>query len=168
MEALGHEDFQAVRLPYGMERRFVFEVYLPAKEKTLPSLLAGLTTDRWESLATAFLPEHSAALNMPRFAFSWDMDLVEPLKSLGMRLPFGGADFTPMAPGDRCISQVIHKARVEVDEEGTVAAAITVVSMPRSLPDFQMVVNRPFFWAIRDLRTGAALFLGVVVDPTAE
>ena len=168
LEAIEDEDFQAVRLPYGKERRFVFEAYLPARKKTLPDLLAHLTADRWECLASAFEPVHRGTLDLPRFAFSWMVDLIEPLKKLGMKAAFGSeADFTPMMPGSSAITQAFQKARIELDEKGTTAAAVTVIALSRSLPAFQMSLDRPFFWAIRDLDTGAALFLGVVADPTA-
>ena len=74
-----------------------------------------------------------------------------------------------MASDPMFISQVLHQARVEVDEMGTTAAAATVIQMSRGGGDhgFVMIVDRPFFWTIRDLETGAALFLGQVVDPTA-
>lgn len=170
LEALEESDFQAVRLPYGKkDRRFVFEVYLPAKGKSFRKFLHELTADRWESLGTAFQPT-TGSLALPRFACSWGASLGEPLAALGMKTAFGHeADFTSMAPGMRFISQVVHKARIEVDEQGTTAAAVTMNAFACGVPDFrfQMHVDRPFFWAIRDLATGAALFLGVVADPTA-
>lgn len=169
IEVLERRDFQAARIPYGKQKRFVFEVYLPAEKRSLQDLLSDLTADRWESLVRDFKPAQKATLGLPRFAFSWREDLVESLQSLGMKAAFSDADFTPMAPDPMFISQVLHQARVEVDEMGTTAAAATVIVMTRGGGGhgFVMIVNRPFFWAIRDLETGAALFLGVVVDPTA-
>lgn len=168
-EVLERRGFQAARLPYGKEKRFVFEVYLPAEKRSLQDLLSDLTADRWESLARDFKPAKKAILGLPRFAFSWREDLIESLRSLGMKAAFSNADFTPMAPNPMFISQVLHQARVEVDEMGTTAAAVTAIQMSRGGGDhgFVMIVNRPFFWTIRDLETGAALFLGQVADPAA-
>jgi len=65
------------------------------------------------------------------------------------------------------ISKVIHKAFVEVNEEGTEAAAATALTMVMGLmPRFRMIVDRPFFCAIRDNETGVLLFMGFVLDPT--
>ncbi len=78
------------------------------------------------------------------------------------------ADFQDMCDVPARISIVKHKAFVEVNEEGTEAAAATAVVMTRSLDvskRFSMVIDRPFFCAIRDNRTGATLFMGSIVEP---
>ncbi|HEY8239003.1 MAG TPA: serpin family protein, partial [Candidatus Limnocylindrales bacterium] len=81
----------------------------------------------------------------------------------------GRADFTGITPvDDLCISAVIHQANIDLDEEGTEAAAATgVIAGVTSMPPepVPMTVDRPFLFALRDVETGAILFLGRVVEP---
>jgi serpin B len=87
--------------------------------------------------------------------------MLETLVRLG--LPTAGyTGVSESTTGD--ISQVIHKAIVKVNEEGTVAAAVSGVAMPASMPP-SFVVNRPFFFTIQDSETGAILFMGAIYDP---
>ena len=100
------------------------------------------------------------------------------LKTLGMNIAFDArrADFSRMASletlgGNLYIADVVHKAFVEVNEEGTEAAAVTsvgveVTSVP--LPPPQFIVDRPFFFAIRDNETKTLLFMGIVTEPSSE
>jgi serpin B len=106
---------------------------------------------------------------LPRFKMETFYDLIEPLKSMGLNLPFSGGDFSKMA-GERLeISKIIQKAFVELKEEGTEAAAVTVIMMrtessmhedPVYVPEFR--ADRPFFFVIREKSTGLILFTGVV------
>jgi serpin B len=111
---------------------------------------------------------------MPRFRVEYEATLNEPLKNLGMRTAFDpqNADFSGMLQTSLkpFISEVKHKAFAEVNEEGTEAAAATstniqVISAMIPSKTFRMVVDRPFFFAIRDNSSGALFFLGSVVDP---
>ena len=110
------------------------------------------------------------------FRVEYEAKLNEALAALGMAEAFdpARADFSQMAKvsyGNRLfISEVKHKSLAEVNEEGTVAAAVTSVGMaltsvqqPRE--KFVMKVDRPFFFAIRDNRTGVVLFMGSVLNP---
>ena len=82
------------------------------------------------------------------------------------------ADFSRMTPGRVWIDEVKHKTYLKVNEEGTEAAAVTSVGMalsimmPERREPFRMVVDRPFFVAVRDNATGWILFMGVVADPS--
>ena len=104
---------------------------------------------------------------------AYGKSLNDALSVLGMRVAFdAAADFSAMCPdvepGLVYIADVRHKTFMEVNEEGTVAAAVTKVEMRmRGLPPppFRMVVDRPFFCAIRDNETGVIVFAGVVVEP---
>ena len=111
---------------------------------------------------------------LPRFKATCEFRLDKALAALGMTDAFdsGKADFTGMGgrKGDLYISAVVHKAFVEVNEEGTEAAAATTVAvglasaMPRPQPVFR--ADHPFVFLIRDNQTGSVLFLGRVTDPT--
>jgi serpin B len=93
--------------------------------------------------------------------------LLEGLTALGGD-EVASEDFIGMGAGPLQISSVMHKVIVEVNEEGTRAAAVTAILMTRGRqPErFALTVNRPFFMAIRDNETGAVLFSGIVLDPT--
>jgi serpin B len=110
-------------------------------------------------------------LGLPKFSFDYEVSLNDALKLLGMEIAFDGnrADFSSMhpVPPDLYISEVKHKSFIEVNEEGTEAAAATsvedvVTAMPET---FSMIIDRPFFFAIADDMTGTILFMGSVVQP---
>jgi len=118
------------------------------------------------------LGDASGDLRMPKFEYEFDTELSEALKTMGMGAAFGpGADFSEMVTsgGGPGIDDVFHKAFVSVDEEGTEAAAATSVSMIESAPptSFDLTVDRPFLFCIRDRPTDAVLFLGQVTDVSA-
>jgi len=106
-------------------------------------------------------------IEIPRFKMEYEVQLKDTLIALGMAEFFGGlkTDFSPMTDSQVAVESVKHKTFVEVNEEGTEAAAVTVIEMTRSMPAFEMNVNRPFFCAIRDNTTGTILFMGIIVDP---
>jgi serpin B len=112
------------------------------------------------------------ALTMPKFEFDSDFSLKDTLAEMGMPIAFSGAaDFSGItgAP-DLCISEVLHKAFVSVDEKGTEAAAATAVIMRETaMPDqpVEATIDRPFIFLIRDIETGAILFVGRVLNPGA-
>jgi serpin B len=92
---------------------------------------------------------------------------------MGLRQAFieGAANFSAIADEPLFVSQVKQKSFVDVNEEGTEAAAVTTVTMTalavmRPVPPFEMIVNRPFFFVIADHSTGMILFMGIVNDPT--
>ena len=112
------------------------------------------------------------ALTMPRFEFESEFSLKDTLAGMGMPVAFSGAaDFSGMTgTPDLCISEVIHKAFVSVDEAGTEAAAATAVIMTRSAlsePAVEVAIDCPFIFLIRDIETGAVLFVGRVLNPGA-
>jgi serpin B len=112
------------------------------------------------------------ALTMPKFEFDSEFSLKDTLTEMGMPIAFSGAaDFSGMtgAP-DLCISEVLHKAFVSVDEAGTEAAAATAVIVGETAAPGQQVevtIDRPFIFLIRDIETGAILFVGRVLNPGA-
>jgi serine protease inhibitor len=164
------QGFQALRLPYGQEKRMAMYVFLPDAGVGLDAFQQSLTADSWEKWLPAFA-EAEGTISLPRFTLEYEESLVKALRLLGMERAFdpGRADFSRMVPrdvrDDVHISDVKHKSFIRVDESGTEAAAVTsvtvgVTSMP--MYDFQMDVNRPFFYAIHDAETGSILFMGSV------
>jgi serpin B len=119
------------------------------------------------------LQDTRVTLTMPKFEFDSEFRLNDTLAEMGMPIAFspGDADFSGMT-GNRelFISDVIHKAFVSVDEAGTEAAAATAVIMMRaavSKPPVEVTIDRPFIFLIRDIETGAILFVGRVLNPAA-
>ena len=106
-------------------------------------------------------------VDLPRFRATSRHPLVEPLRAMGLTLPFSEkADFSRMTatPGVR-LSDIIHQAMLEVNEEGTVASAATAVVIPRSLigpPVFR--ADHPFLFLIRDTHTGAIALIAEYGD----
>jgi serpin B len=93
-------------------------------------------------------------------------DLVPAIQSLGVKAAFGNADFTGMAEGDRDpITAIVHKSFVEVNEEGTEAAAATAVIRADSSFPPPFVANHPFLFLVRDAKKGTILFVGRVEKP---
>ena len=162
--------FQAISLPYGDGRMSMY-IFLPYRESDINTFLEGLTPENWERWVSEFR-EQEIFVSIPKFKLEYEKTLNNPLHSLGMGIAFapGDADFSRMADLETLgknlyIGEVIHKAVVEVNEEGTEAAAVTSVGVrATSLPP-QFIVDRPFFFAIRDNETKTVLFMGTVVDP---
>jgi serpin B len=167
------EGFEAVALPYG-EGDYRFYLFLPDKGRTVADLRQQLTPENWGKWLGAFRVVQGS-LQMPRFKIEAKYDLKPPLSALGMGVAFDPdrADFSRIAdvsPERLFIQKAIQKAVVEVDEEGTKAAAATgitvgVTSVP--VDRFNMVVDRPFLFAIVHQPSGVVLFLGVVRQPGA-
>ncbi len=162
-------DYQAVELPYdGHEMSMV--ILLPDEGK-LDVFEGSLDADRVQAIIEA-LDRRQVVLTMPKFEFDARFSLAKALTALGMPQAFSdAADFSGMT-GTRelFISEVVHKAFVSVDEEGTEAAAATAVLMPTSaMPQepVEVTVDHPFLVLIRDIQTGTILFVGRVVDPSA-
>jgi len=158
--------YQAVDLPYG-DSSFTMTVVLPKPSSNVNDVAASLTTDSWHALTMSFSSTF-VDLALPKMKLEWTASLIPELKALGMHAAFDNADFTPMSPAGNqlVISEVKQKAYVNVDEEGTEAAAVTSVGIEvTSLPISRaMRVDRPFIFAIRERLSGTVLFIGKVVD----
>lgn len=163
------KEYKAVRLPYGQERIYM-EILLPKEGQDVSLLLKSLGEEKtdWE----VPLEKKQGTLSMPKFSFTYDVTLNEILIQMGMESAFDvqRADFSKMAevPPAIYINEVKHKSFIEVNEKGTEASAATSVEMVRGaspLEEFQMIVDRPFLFRIRDENTGVILFLGHVSNP---
>jgi serine protease inhibitor len=157
--------FQALRIPYGKGRMSML-VVLPAAGADLSSFIAGITAAELSGWSAQLQPA-TVTIALPRFTSHYAQSLKPALTSLGMGIAFSmRADFSQLAPG-ALVSDVIHDTVVEVDETGTVAAAATVVTVTTSvaMPQISMIMDRPFFYAIQDDKTGELLFVGVLMNP---
>jgi len=161
-------NFAAVRLPYKGDRIAMY-VFLPDSGVPLADIAATIDTAKFSRV--------QMRLGLPKFHVEYETVLNDPLKALGMEVAFDRqrAEFSRMLPraflrdSNAFISQVVQKTYVDVDEQGTEAAAATgvMVAVVASFHrDPEMIVDRPFITAIRDDRTGLILFLGQINDPT--
>jgi serpin B len=159
------DTFQAVSLPYGKKGALSMYIFLPNSNTNLATFSQQLTPENWNKWMQEFR-ERNCIIEIPRFTIEYKVELKSTLIALGMAGIFepSKAEFSPMTDVNVAVDSVKHKTFVEVNEEGTEAAAVTSVELIRSLP-FQMNVNRPFFCAIRDNTTGTILFMGTIVDP---
>jgi serine protease inhibitor len=166
-----NEQFQAVNLPYGSGRWSMY-IFLPKGKTNLADFNTTLTEKNWKTWMQGFRAQ-SGYVQLPKFKTEFSTDLKASLTALGMGQAFdpNNADFSNLTKDRQMmISQVKHKTFVEVNESGTEAAAATSVSiMPTSaqMPQqpFNMIVDRPFFCAIRDNETGTVLFMGHIQNP---
>jgi len=156
--------FEAAVLPY-KDSTITLYMLLPATGTSPAQILTE------ESLQEMLLAEESCELDlsMPRFTIDFCSHLKKSLVRMGMGIAFQypGADFSALGSPLFFLGEVIHKARLEVDEEGTVAAAATTVwyELDKVLPQKTLIFDRPFAVLLRDTRTGAILFVGVVYEP---
>ena len=163
------DDFQAIDLPYGDEL-YSMTVFLPSRQTDLDALIAMLTPENWNTWVSQF-SAIEADLYFPKFKLDYEIKLNDVLIALGMENPFdpSQADFTRLYKnGGLYIDNVKHKSFVEVNEEGTEAAAVTVVDMRlTSVGDHLFLrVDRPFVFVIRENHSGTILFIGKIVDPS--
>ena len=167
--------FQALELPYKSNELSMI-VLLPDSPDGLPALEQSLTAADLNKWVGSLGYEQKIIITFPKFKITEQFELSHTLESLGMNQAFhpGQADFSAIT-GDKSfsISAAIHKAYIDVDEEGTEAAAATAVIMTlaamRPAPPTPPIVFRadhPFLFLIRDNSTGAILFLGRLTDPT--
>jgi serpin B len=169
-EAFGYTDgegYQAVELPYDGEELSL--VILLPEAGNFEAFEEGLQAEQVCDITTGLQPS-GVTLTMPRFEFDSEFSLKKTLEDMGMPSAFGAADFSGMT-GTRYlyIRDVLHKAFVSVDEAGTEAAAATAVPMEEAAPAplVEVIVDRPFIFLIRDIETGAILFVGRVLNPAA-
>jgi len=156
-------------LPYS-NSKYSMVIVTPANGNSLSQLAAGLDSAQWKTW-TANLRQGKGTVTMPKFTFSYGANLNSALSDLGLGIAFSdNADFSLISPAKLKISQVIHKAFVDVDESGTTAAAATSVGVVTSIagPAFNPTINHPFIFAIREMSSGLILFVGVVNNPTLK
>ena len=161
--------YQVVQLPY-MSTDFVMTLIVPDQGE-FEAIESALTAEAYAEM-TDNLAYKLVDVQMPKFDFESSVNANDILMALGMGEAFDGsaADFSGMTDEDRLvISDVLHKATITVDENGTEAAAATAVIMKltAAMPEdaIQLVMDRPFLFTIEHQPTGSILFMGRVVEP---
>ena len=163
--------FQAVKLPYGKDEMSM-TIFLPRENSSIDAFIKNLTVDNWRKWSAEFQVK-SGIIELPKFQIEYEVTLNESLILLGMEKAFDGkeADFRHMFKEKEqlWIDEVKQKTYIDVDEEGTEAAAVTAISVVRESSivedTFYMEVNRPFFITITDDHTDAILFMGFITNP---
>jgi len=166
------DGMQVVALPYGSGR---LNLYLlrPDDDRSVTGLVQALATGKWQEWRSRLVMK-KGDVGVPRFKLEYSVSLSRVLKELGMAVAFDPekADFTGLLKGQQraYIGDVLHKTFLEVNEEGTEAAAVTAVkmlatAMPAPEERFSLVLDRPFVALIFDEETGTVLFSGVINDP---
>ena len=168
------EGYQAAALPYGDGRMSMY-IVLPDSSSSLEEFRGRLSDAGGEDcLDPRLFSSRKGSIAIPRFRAEFDMGLRLLLEALGMVTAFdrAEADFSGMmrgGPAEIWIDDIFHKAVIEVTEKGTEAAAVTsvnIVAASISMDEpFSMVLDRPFFFTIRDDETGTILFMGSIADP---
>ncbi|WP_432363488.1 serpin family protein [Sporosarcina sp. UB5] len=167
---MANSELQAINLPYA-NSEMSMTIILPNEQKSFKEFQNSLSAEKWAELHSDFKSMRGTLL-LPKFKMEYETELNGALETLGMASAFTDfANFSKMVEGDKSlfISKVKQKTYIDVNEEGTEAAAVTSVQMDTaSAPvddPFIMEVNRPFFFAITDDETGVVLFMGFVATP---
>ncbi len=164
------ENVEVVRLPYGRDKIAMY-VFLPAESVALDSFIANLNQTTHEDYLSRLSSISDLEVKLPKFKVEYGVKrLNSVLEKLGMEIAFNpnGANLSGIASptsGNLYISYVDHKAIIDVNEQGTEASAATSVGIGLTALPPGIVVNRPFFFEIRDDRSGSVLFMGTVVNP---
>jgi serpin B len=169
-----HDGYKATELVYD-GGKLAMTIVLPdaGKLASVEGALSSAWLDGTTKELAAAGAQHEVSIALPKFKFTWGTkELADALQALGMTDAFANppADFSGIEASKQLyIGHVLHKAYVGVDEDGTEAAAATVVEMKDGAiadPPKDFTIDRPFLFFVRDLGSGAVLFGGKVVDPT--
>jgi len=172
VETIGYyenEQFQACQLDYG-RGNYCMNIFLPKEGVTVEDIAENMNPENWEAW-TSSSDTATVVISLPRFKFEYEKKLNDILSLMGMGIAFSDwADFTGInTNGGLSISQVKHKTFVEVNEEGTEAAAVTVVEIGFTCvrPDYKkyMIMNKPFLFTIREKTSNTIVFMGKLANP---
>jgi serine protease inhibitor len=152
---------QYLNMPYG-NKAFSMTVILPTEGKTTTDVLKVLDLEKWNEVI-ASLHSSEVQVYLPKFKTTGKYELKEPLMAMGMIKAFSGnADFSRISDWQLFISRVIHSTYCDVNEEGTEAAAVTIIEIRNTaMPEIPFFnANKPFIFVIRESSTGVILFMG--------
>jgi len=167
------DDFTVVELPY-KDDKFSMLLFLPAYNSTLDAFISTLDGDSWATWTGSLAEAPKVQVTLPKFKYAYSRSLADDLIDMGLGVAFtDNADFSGISPVSLLISDVIHKTYIDVNEEGTEAAAVTaVVFETTSVGEGDEVVyinfNKPFFYAIQENSSKAIVFAGKVTQPVIE
>jgi serine protease inhibitor len=158
-------DYSVIRLPYG-EKKVSMYCILPAKGLTIENFITGLSVDKFNEIKQSLSTRNFFSVKLPKFKMAYGaISLETGLNRLGMIQAFdpGRADFSGITDGRIWVDDVLHKAVIDLNEQGTEAAATTIVILPTAMAD-NFHADRPFVFLIVDDTTGSILFMGKAAD----
>lgn len=169
---LSNDILQAVEMPYGAGN-YSMIILLPQYNKTPDDIIGQLSNENWNRWLSEFYEAEKVQIHLPKFKFEYKNKLNDELINMGMGIAFGNADFSKINPNAGLyISRVLHKTFIEVNEEGTEAAAVTLVELRESSTGgetgIHFYVNQPFIFAIKEKYTNSIIFMGKVMEPDYE
>lgn len=170
LNAIKHNNLTIAEAPYG-QGNYTMVVILPDENVTTSEAANDITPTLWNSWMDYLAGNsHEVELSMPRFKYKYKRSLNDDLINLGMGIAFTDqADFSNISDQALLISRVLHQTFIETNEEGTEAAAATVVEFITTSIGTgitKVTLDRPFLYFIRESSTGTILFMGRVSDPT--
>lgn len=171
-----HNGFKVIKLPYQQgqnERKFSMYIFLPDAHDGLFELTKKIFAE------PSFLEQHLPTekrhvdIRVPKFTVSFQVDMKEFLKEMGLELPFlHDADFTDMVKEDESrsplyLSDILHKAILEVNDKGIEETSVTMgIGKPSPVEHF--VADHPFFFVIKEEVSGSVIFMGHILDPSSQ
>jgi serine protease inhibitor len=164
------ESYSAVELPY-KNGKFSMYLFLPGDGMTVNQLAQMMDGNKWNSSLEGFSEMRSFTVYLPRFKFEDERSLSDILKTMGLGIAFTDqADFSGISDVNLLISDVIHKTYIDVNEEGTEAAAVTgvIISTTSLGPPTFLRLDRPFLFAITENSSKSILFIGKVSQPVYQ
>jgi serine protease inhibitor len=163
-----NDTFSMIELPYG-QGNYSMVIMLPAEGKSDADIISSLSAANWDKWI-ADMTLLKTNISLPKFVFRYENQLNDELSALGMPTAFtDSADFSGINPVEQLlISRVMHKSYIEVNEEGTEAAAVTSVEVGVTSigNELWFIADHPFIFAIRERSTGTIMFLGRLSDPS--
>jgi serine protease inhibitor len=163
------DEYTAVEMPY-RDGKFSMHLILPAYGEPLSELIENLDGDTWNQWMENYEEYDEVQVNMPKFKFEYERSIGPDLIDMGLGIAFSGeADFSSISDIALFISKVIHKTYIDVNEEGTEAAAVTAVVMELTSigPGGPTILrcDRPFLFAITENTSKSIVFIGKMVEP---
>jgi len=160
----------AVELPYGQQN---FSMIIIVPNNSLQDYLAGFDSDSWTEIISgidAITEPVQTEMQMPKFKFEYEKYLNDQLQALGMIDAFGPyvADLSGISDASIFVSFVKQNTFVDVNEEGTEAAAVTTIGIEYTSMPGSLIVDKPFIFAIRERLTNTLLFIGKVDEPAYD
>lgn len=165
-----NNDIIMLEMPYG-RGNWVMDLIMPITDKSIDEVMANISADNWNKWVNGLSQPQKVNVFLPPFKFEYETELKEYLSTLGMGIAFneGEANFTRINKGGELfISKVKHKTFIEVNEEGTEAAAATVVVLDYTSVGNNgnvVIFDRPFMFVIREVSTNTMLFVGKIAKP---
>lgn len=170
-EIVNNDLFSGINLPYGNEN-YSMMVLLPNEGKSVENIISSMNDENWTQWVNKLQVTNKIKIYLPKFKFSFEKKLNDDLYALGMQTMFSNfADLTKISKaGGIKVSEVKHKTFVEVNEEGTEAAAVTSIGIELTSagPNNIFNANKPFVFIIKEKDTNSLLFMGIMNKPTIE